>query len=181
MDPAAKTIFTQGLLFITLNLVDDYDTPVVHELLEKDEDELLQPLWDLHTDITACLPGKIDNFKARDGRLTAAQNEAEFHKLSLLRSLAEFAGIKRDVRQYKLDLSYLVNDNNNIYGSIFGISGSKRFRTFDLEKMISALLKSLVFRGATIRKPDIMELSAKLMSQLLIGFPDGYLVCYSIQ
>jgi len=44
LDPAAKTIFTQGLLFITLNLVDDYDTPVVHELLEKDEDELLQPL-----------------------------------------------------------------------------------------------------------------------------------------
>jgi len=113
--------------------------------------------------------------------LIAAQIEAAFHKLSLLRSLAEFAGIKRDVRQYKLDLSYLVNDNNNIYGSIFGISGSKRFRTFDLEKMISALLKSLVFRGATIRKPDIMELSAKLMSQLLIGFPDGYLVCYSIQ
>jgi hypothetical protein len=160
LDPAAKTIFTKGLLFIALNLVDDYNTPVVHELLEKDEDELLQPLWDLYTDITTYLPSKIDNFKARDGRLTAVA----FHKLSLLRSLAEFAGIKRDVRQYKLDLSYSVNDNNNIYGSIFGISGSKSFGTFDSEKMIGALSKSPVFRGATIRKPDIMELSAKLMS-----------------
>jgi hypothetical protein len=181
LDPAAKTIFTKGLLFIALNLVDDYNTPVVHELLEKDEDELLQPLWDLHTDITTYLPSKIDNFKARDGRLTAAQIEAAFHKLSLLRSLAEFAGIKRDVRQHKLDLSYSVNDNNNIYGSIFGISGSKRFGTFDSEKMIGALSKSPVFRGATIRKPDVMELSAKLMSQLPIGFPDGYLVCYPTQ
>jgi hypothetical protein len=181
LDPAAKTIFTQGLLFITLNLVDDYDTPVVHELLEKDEDELLQPLWDLHTDITACLPGKIDNFKARDGRLTAAQNEAEFHKLSLLRSLAEFVGIKRDVRQHKLDLRYSVNYNNNIYGSIFGISGSKHFGTFDSQKMIGALSKSPVFHGATMSKSDVMEYSAKLMSQLPIGFPDGYLVCYPTQ
>ena len=112
--------------------------------------------------------------------MTAAQIEAAFHKLSLLRSLAEFAGIKRDVRQYKLDLSYSVNDNNNIYGSIFGISGSKRFGTFDSQKMLSALSKSPVFRGVTIRKLDVMELSAKLMSRLPIGFPDGYLVRYSI-
>jgi hypothetical protein len=41
LDLAAKTIFTKGLLFIALNLVDDYNTPVVYKLLEKDEDELL--------------------------------------------------------------------------------------------------------------------------------------------
>jgi hypothetical protein len=68
------------------------------------------------------------------------------------------------VRQHKLDLSYSVNDNNNIYGFIFGISGLKRFRTFDLKKMIGALSKSLVFCGAIIRKPDVIELSAKLIS-----------------
>ena len=153
----------------------DYDTPAVLELLEKHEDELLQPLWDLYTDLSDYLPSKIA--KARDGCLTAAQNGAD-HKLSLVRFLAEFAGIKRDVRQHKLDLSYSVNYNANIYGSIFGISGSKRFGTFDSQKMLGALSKSPVFRGVTIRKLDIMKLSATLMSQLPIGFPDGYLVCY---
>jgi len=68
------------------------------------------------------------------------------------------------MRQHKLNLSYSVNDNNNIYKFIFGISGLKRFRTFDLEKIIGALSKSLVFRGATICKPDIIKLSAKLIS-----------------
>ena len=160
-------------------MVDDYDTPVVLELLEKDEDELLQPLWDLHTDLSDYLPSKIANFNARNG-LTAAQREAEFHKLSLIRFLAEYAGLKRDVRQHMLDVGYSVNYNANIYGSIFGISGSKRFGTFDSEKMIGALSKSPVFRGVTIRKLDVMELSAKLMSRLPIGFPDGYLVRYSI-
>jgi hypothetical protein len=161
-------------------LVDDYDTPVVLELLEKDEDELLQPLWDLYTDLSDYLPSKIANSKARDRCLTAAQNGAEFHKLSLIRFLAEFAGIKRDVRQHKLDLNCSVNYNHNMLGCIFGISGSTRFGTFDSQKMLSTLSKSPVFPDDITRKLDVIELSTKLMN-LPIGFPDGYLVCYAIQ
>ena len=161
-------------------MVDDYDTPVVLEILEKDEDQLLQALWDLHTDLSNCLPSKIANFKARDKFLTAAQNEAEFHKVSLFRLLLELAGSKRDVLQHKLDLGHPANYNINIYGSMFGISGSKPFGAFDSQKMIGALSKSPVFPGDTICKLDVMKLSAKLMSHLPIGYPDGYLVCYSI-
>lgn len=162
-------------------MVDDYDTVVVLKLLEKDEDQLLQAFWDLHTDLSDYLPSKITNFKARDGCLTAAQNEAEFHKLSLFRFLAELAGSKKDVQQHKLDLRYPVNYNTNIYGSILGISGSKRFGTFDSQKMLGALSKSPVFPGDTICKLDVIKFSATLMSQLPIGFPDGYLVCYPTQ
>ena len=80
------------------------------------------------------------------------------------RMLAEFAKIKRDMRQYKLNLSYSVNNNNNIYRFIFGISGLKRFKTFNLKKIISALLKSLVFCSTIICKPDVIKLNAKLIS-----------------
>jgi hypothetical protein len=161
------------LLFITLNLVNDYDTPLVLEFLEKDEDQLLQAFWDLYTDLSAYLPAKIADFAARDGSLTAAQNEAEFHKLTLFRFLLELAGGKRDVRQHKLDLSYPTSYNTSIYGSLFGISGSKRFGTFDSQKMLDALSKSPIFPGDAIRKLDVVKLSAELMSHLPIGFPDG--------
>lgn len=63
---------------ITLNLVDDYDTPLVLELLGKDEDELIQTLWDLYTDLYA-YQSKVMNFEAKDVSFTAAKNAAEFH------------------------------------------------------------------------------------------------------
>jgi hypothetical protein len=73
-----KTRFTQWLLFIALNLLDDYNTPPVLELLKKDEDQLLQAFWDLYADPSAYLPRKISN---RHRILIPAQNKAEFHRI----------------------------------------------------------------------------------------------------
>jgi hypothetical protein len=139
-------------------LVDDFDTPCVRELLEKDKDKLLHAFWDLYI----------------VGSLTVPE---ELHKISLLRSLSEFAGAKTDIRQHRLDLRYTSNYNANIFRSMFGISGSKPFGTFNSQKMLDALSKSPIFY--TIREADFIQWSAKLMNQLPIGFPDGYLVCYS--
>jgi hypothetical protein len=159
-------------------LVDYYDTPLVLDLLGKDEDELLQPFWDLYSDPSAYLPSKIAHFKARDG-LLGAQNAAEFHRITLFQLLFELAGSETDVR-HQLDPEYTANYNANIIGSMLGVSGSKPFGTFDSQKVLDALSKSPVFPGDTIHKLDVMKLSAKLMGHLPIGFPDGYLVRYSI-
>lgn len=180
LNPKVKTTSTQLLLFITLNLVDVYDTPLVLDLLGKDEDELLDTLWDSYSDPFAYLPSKIANFKAEDEFLEA-HNVAEFHRISLVRSVAEHAGADMDVRQHKLDLDYTANYNHNILGSmISSISGSKPFGTFSPQKMLDALSKSPVFPDDTISKLDVVKLSAELMERLPIGLPDGYLVCYSV-
>jgi hypothetical protein len=160
-------------------LVDDYNNPLILELLRKDEDELLQGLWNLHTVLSDHLPNKIGNFNHGSGSLTADQNAAEFHRISLLRLLVEFVKGKKDFRQHRTDLGYTLNYNNNIYGSMLGISGSRPFGTFNLQTMIAALSKSPLFANDTLREQDIMELSAQLMTHLPIGIPVGHLVCYS--
>jgi hypothetical protein len=168
------------LLFITLNLVNVYNTPLVLDLLGKDEDELLDSFWNIYSDPFAYVTSQISKFMFEDEFLEP-QNAAEFHRLSLFRSLAEIAGAKMDMRQHKLDLDYTCNYNHNILGSILGFSGSNPFGTFASQKMLDALSKSSVFPDDTIRKLDVMKLSAELMSRLPIGFADGYLVCYPTQ
>jgi hypothetical protein len=63
---------------------------------------------------------------------------------------------------------------------MLSISGSKPFGTFDSQKILYALSKSPVFSEDAISNLDVMELSAKLMKHVPIGFPAGYLVRYSI-
>jgi hypothetical protein len=180
LHPEVKAKSAKLLLFIILNLVDAYDTPLVLDILRKDEDQLLDPLWNIYSDPFAYLPRKIANLEAEDEFLEA-QNAAELHRLSLFRLVGEFAGAEMEVRQHRLDLGYTANYNHNILGSIISsISGSKPFGTFAPQKMLDALSKSPVFPDDTISKLDVIKLSAELMSRLPIGLPDGYLVCYSI-
>jgi hypothetical protein len=175
-----KTRFTRLLLFITLRLVDDYETPLIFELLEKDEDELLQTLWDLYSDLFT-YPSKAVNFKAGGPLFTAAESAAEFHRITLFRFLIEYAGGKVDMRQHRFDLNFTARGNANIFGSMFGISGSNPFGTFDSQKLLNALSRSPIFPGDTVHQWDLLELNAKLMAHLQIGFPDEHLVCYSME
>lgn len=69
--------------------------------------------------------------------------------------------------------SHSISTNSCVYPSA---TDHGPFGTFDSQKMLDALSKSPVFPGDTIRKLDTMKLSAKLMSYLPIGFPDGYLI-----
>jgi hypothetical protein len=63
---------------------------------------------------------------------------------------------------------------------MLSFSGLKPFSTFALEKMLNALLKSLVFFDDTTYKLDIIKLSAKVISCVLIRFLKAYLVYYLI-
>lgn len=180
LDPEVTTRFTQLLLFITLNLVNAYNTPLVVDLLGKDEDELLDSFWKIYSNPFDYVTSQISNFMFKDEFLEP-QNAAEFHRLSLVRSLAEIARVKMNPRQHKLDLDYTCNYNHNILGSILRFSGSNPFGTFASQEMLDALSKSPVFLDDTIRKVDVIKLSAELISRLPIRFPDGYLVCYPTQ
>lgn len=180
LNAEVKTKSAKLLVFIILNLVDVYDTPLVLDLLRKDEDELLGPIWNIYSDPFAYLPSEIGNLKAED-EIPEAQNAAELHKLSLVRLVAECAGAEIEVGQHRLDPGHTANYNHNMLGSMISrISGSKPFGTFATQKMLDALSKSPVFSDVTIHELDVMELSAKVMNCFPIGFPDGYLVCYSI-
>jgi hypothetical protein len=175
-----KTRFTQLLLFITLRLVDDYETPLIFELLEKNEDELLQPLWDLYPDRLTYL-SKVVDFKAEGPLFTAAESAAECHRITLFRFLIEYAGGKVDKRQHRFDLNFIARGNANIFGSMLGISGSNPFGTFDSQKLLNALSRSPIFPGDTVHQWDLFELNTKLMAHLQFGFPDEHLVCYSME
>ncbi|KAH8595124.1 hypothetical protein B0O99DRAFT_686979 [Bisporella sp. PMI_857] len=162
----------QCLLFIALNLLDDYDTTSALALLGKNEHELLQGLWvnltelsTYHSDIS------LANFETRP---RSVPNSVILHILSLFRYLVEFAGGKMNKRQHRLLPEYTANQNANIYGSAVNTNGSKPFGIFDPEKMRNALSKSLVFPD-DIGIPDIMELRNQMLVYLPMGFPDGYL------
>jgi hypothetical protein len=155
--------FVQYLVIVVLNLVKDYDTPVVLELLGKGQDELLQAFRKDHTDL-------FEDVSAN------AQQSAEFHKISLLRKLFVFSGRRDDIWQRKFDPKYTANDNANLYGSLFGIAGSNRFGCFDLQTIVRALSKSKVFTNDDICALDIVNLTNQMMAFLPIGFAQGYLV-----
>jgi hypothetical protein len=158
-------------------LADDYDTPHILEILRKDEDELLEAFWDLHTDFSAYLPTTSFNSNPEDGFLRAAFDKEALHKLSLCRKLVETVGGQRDAWQHNLDLGHTFTHNVNVYGSILDMSGSNPFGSFNPQKMLDALSKSPVFSGNAICEQDLLNWSARLMGQLPIGFSDGYLVC----
>lgn len=160
-------------------MANNYDISFVLGLLRKDEDQLLDSLWNTYSDPFVYLPSKIANFKATN-ELLEYQNTAEFHRLSLVQSVLELARAKINIRQHKLDLDYTAHYNYNILGSMLSFSGSNPFGTFASEKMLDTLSKSLVFTDDTTCKLDVIKLSTKVMNCVPIGFPEGYLVYYLI-
>jgi hypothetical protein len=162
-DPKVRKKYAQCLLFLVLNLLNDYDAAPVLELLRKDQDELLQAFRKDHTDLFKAAPAN-------------PQRIAEFHRISLLRRLFVFSGGRDDFLQRKIDPKYTANDNVNLYGSFVGVTGSNRFGNFDSQAMLSALSKSKVFTDEDIRTLNIVELSGQMLASLPIGFPQGYLV-----
>ena len=172
-DPEVCIRLAQGLLFIALNLLGNYDTPTALALLGKDQEQLLESFWS--TDLSTWL--LVADFEITPGS-RVSQNIAKSHIISLLRYLVEFFEGREDKRQHKLDPRYTVKFNANIYGSIVGVSGSKPFGIFDPQKILDALATSPLFPDDTVRELDVIKLSAQMMAQLPIGFRNGHLVCY---
>ena len=100
--------------------------------------------------------------------------------ISLVRGLFELSGGLVDCRQHALDQEYTISDNLNLYMILVGVTGTNRFGDFDPKEMYDALSKSKVFvKDTDIGTLDLVGWSLQMMEFLPIGFPEGYLVCYS--
>jgi hypothetical protein len=146
------------LVLLALSLLEDYNTPSAIRLLEKNQDGVLQAFQKDSTDLFKVTSAKCQNRKA-DTQL-----------IGLVRRLLIFASGPEDVHQLKFDQEYTAIDNHNLLGSLVSVTGSNRFRNFDLQAILSALYKSKAITNEYIDTLDIAELIKKLMTLLPIGF-----------
>ena len=143
-------------MLLALSLLEDYNTPSAIQLLEKDQDGVLQAF---HKDLA-------DLFKA----IECQNRKAELHIIGLVRRVFMLAGGPEDVHQLKFDQEYTAIDNLNLLGSLVGVTGSNRFRNFDLQAILSALSRSKAIAKEYIDALDIAELISQLTTLLPIGF-----------
>lgn len=153
-------------MLLALSLLEDYNTPLAIQLLEKNQDGVLQAFRKDSTDIFKAMSAKCQNRKA------------EAQLIGLAQRLLVFAGSPGDVHQLQFDQEYTAIDNHNLLGSLVSVTGSSRFRNFDLQAILSALYKSKAITNEYIDTLDIAELIGKLMTLLPIGFQSN-LVRYS--
>ena len=152
--PLVQKKFT--LCLVLLALLKGYDTPSAIQLLEKDQYGVLQ----------AFRKDLADLFKAAE----CQNRKAETQSIGLVRRAFMVAGGKEDVHQLKFDRGYTAIDNLNLLGSLVGVTGSNRFRNFDLQAILSALYKSKAITNEYIDTLDIAELISQLMALLPIEF-----------
>jgi hypothetical protein len=131
----------QDLVFLGLNLLENYNTPAAIELLGKSQDELL-----------------FGAFRKPHKTLSGTNfTDDEIRQIiSLVRCLLEYAGGRKDFRQHRV-FQFKANVNTKIYGSFIGITGSNPSREFDPQKMLSALASSELFNDEDIRALDMLD------------------------
>lgn len=159
-------------MFLGLSSLRSYDSREALELLAKDQANLLQPFQKCYT----------DPFKAlsEPKALTKTLHSSELQMISLVRGLLELSGGIVDCRQHALDQEYAISDNLNLYRILVGVTDTNSFGDFDPKEMYNMLLKSNVFvKDAEIGTLDPVGWSLQMMHFLPIGFPEGYMVCYS--
>ncbi len=156
-------------MYFGLRRCDRYDTPSALDILERDEDDWLQPFRNGHTDLFWLM-------MAADFPI-GIRKELEQQMISLFRSFLEFSDGKVDCRQHNFGMDYTTSQNASLCASFLGISCSSQFGRFDPEEMQGALSKSKLF--AEHSKPDIpntLDWGLYMMAYVPIGFPDKYLV-----
>ncbi|KAI9736731.1 MAG: hypothetical protein M1834_000935 [Cirrosporium novae-zelandiae] len=147
--PSIRRKFVSSLLFIILNQLKDYNSTSAVEILAKDEDGLLSPFREIHSDLSDSDQRQI---------------------ISLVRLLLELCGGQVEVEQHYLNASYLYKNNEVLYGSLFGIKGQKRFGEFNPEELYKAISRSNVFTGSEIDVSNLIPWSTMLMVHLHIGY-----------
>ncbi|TVY28649.1 hypothetical protein LHYA1_G002368 [Lachnellula hyalina] len=148
-DPQVRKRFAKSLQFISLNLVSDYSTPPILELLGKDEYESLQEFRRDYTDLLRSVQAY-------------PQQIAELHVISVFRCLLVFSGGRDDLRQRKLDPTISANTNANLYSSLVGISGSDSFGSVNMQAMLDVLSQSKVFADDDICSLNITRLTSQM-------------------
>lgn len=156
-------------MFLCLNYCDRYNTPSALDILDRDQNEWLQPFRNDHTDLSMAAKFPIEIREGLGQQIT-----------SLFRSLLESSGGKVDCRQHDFRINYTTSQNASLCASLLGVFCSRQFGRFDLEEMQGALSKSKLFAGLSKPDvPDILEWSLRMMALVPVGFPDNYLVqCY---
>lgn len=144
-------------------------SPLALDLLAKDQDDLLQPFQQGHTDLLeTALEIEIP---------VKTLERSKLQSISLVRGLLEFSGGRVECRQHAFDQEYTASDNISLCGILIGITGTNRFGNFDSQKMYNALLKSKIFaEDSDISALDTVKWSIEMMNFLPIGFSKGYLV-----
>ena len=159
-------------MYFGLRCCDRYDTPSALEILERDQNDWLQPFRNGHTALSSLLVAADFPIGTRKG--------LEQQTISLFRSFLEFSDGKVDYRQHDFGMDYTTSQNASLCASFLGIFCSCQFGRFDPEEMHGALSKSKLF--AERSKPDIpntLDWGLYMMAYVPVGFPDNYLVqCY---
>ncbi|KAG4412400.1 hypothetical protein IFR04_014468 [Cadophora malorum] len=156
--PLVREKFTLCLVLLALSLLEDYNTPSAIQLLEKNQDGVLQAFRKDSTDLFKAMSAKCQNRKA------------EAQLIGLVRRVFIFADGLEDVHQLQFDQEYTAIDNHNLLGSLVGVTGSSRFRNFDLEAILNALSRSKAITNECIDALDIAELISQLTASIPIGF-----------
>ena len=146
------------LVLLALSLLEDYNTPSAIQLLEKNQDGVLQAFRKDSTDLFKAMSAKCQNRKA------------EAQLIGLVRRVFIFADGLEDVHQLQFAQEYTAIDNHNLLGSLVGVTGSSRFRNFDLEAILNALSRSKAITNECIDALDIAELISQLTASIPIGF-----------
>jgi hypothetical protein len=163
--------FVLLILILVQGCESDHSNPSnpVRELLDKDEGDILQLLQKTHTDLSwaaSQIEVPVENTRRDEAQIVA-----------LLRALLEVSGGRVDCRQHEFDQEYGPSDNASLFCSIIGITLKSPFVSLDPNQLHIALSKSKVFTEDN-SVPDMEERSRKMMLNLHVGFPEGYLVQY---
>lgn len=158
--------FTQNLLFFCLSCCNFYDTPSVLDILERNQNEWLQPFLNRHTDLSE--------------PLTTADFAMKQQTISLFRCLLEFSGGNVDFRQHDFGVNYMTNENVSLCANFLGVFNSRQFKRFDPKKMQGAFFKSKFFAEFSMSDfPNTVEWSRRMMMSVPVGFSKIYLIrCY---
>ena len=168
-DLAVRKNFARRLVFLGLNLIESYHSPLVLALLERDGDDLLRPFQNGYRDLS--------EVASEQGLSMDMIERLELQMISFGRGILELSGGRVECRQHLQDPEYTVNDNARICGSLIGISAKNQFGSFDSKQMNDVLLKSRAFTGdQDFSVLDAEKWSMEMMALLRIGFPEGYLV-----
>ena len=159
-------------MLLGLRLLRDYDSQQALELLAKDENNLLQPFLEGHTNLLEAA--------SEDEVPTKPSHCLELHTISLVRAVLELSGGRVECRQHVLDQGYTSSDNASLYGRLIGVADNADMNLtgdFDAEQMCNALLKSKAFaEGPDVNILDVIKWNTRMADFLPIGFRGECLV-----
>jgi len=150
-----------------MSVYNNYDKASVLRLLKKDEDELLKRFRQVH-----------DNRRWRPRHQVS--KVSDLHWASLIRFVLYFSDGRENFLQGHYDSKCTDLDNANLCSAFLGITGSKPFGSFDVQKMRNALSMSKVFNTVNVRGLKIWTLTIEMMKFVPFGTMQPVVGCFKL-